>query len=198
MKTDRRVQRTRKLLRDALIELILEKGYDAVTVQEITDRANLGRATFYLHYRDGGKEALLLSTLREVFDDLKSRVGPLTPENLLQSGDDPLRVLPFQHAHDNRDLYRVILLSKQGTAAILNEIRAYLADAICARLDALLTEAPPAVPLPVVANYLAGSMISMIAWWLEQDTPYTADDLAAMFQQLTAPLLQNLMQKNGF
>ncbi len=65
-KPDRRIQRTRQLLHEALITLILEKGYDAITVQDILERANLGRSTFYAHYQD--KEALLLSGFQELFD----------------------------------------------------------------------------------------------------------------------------------
>ncbi|MEZ4667133.1 MAG: helix-turn-helix domain-containing protein [Anaerolineae bacterium] len=60
---DRRRARTRKLMRDSLIALILEKGYDAVTVQDITDRENLGRATFYLHYKNGKERLLMQSSL---------------------------------------------------------------------------------------------------------------------------------------
>src|SRR5271170_3820458 len=105
-KTDRRIQRTRQLLRESLIELILEKGYDAVTVQDITDHANLGRATFYLHYRD--KEELLLQSLKATFDELAARIGPLTP-NTLSELTIPPAILAFQHAAEHRDLYRIML-----------------------------------------------------------------------------------------
>src|SRR5512141_2904590 len=65
-KIDRRVQRTQQLLREALVALILEKGYDAITVQDILDLANMGRSTFYAHYRD--KEDLLLSGFQMLFN----------------------------------------------------------------------------------------------------------------------------------
>ncbi len=67
-KVDRRVNRTRRQLREALFNLILEKGYDAVTVEEITARADVGRTTFYLHYHD--KEDLLMESIGELVDDL--------------------------------------------------------------------------------------------------------------------------------
>ena len=63
-KTDRRIQRTRQALRKALLELNKEKGYDSISVEEITQRANLGRATFYLHYKD--KEDLLVDEFSEI------------------------------------------------------------------------------------------------------------------------------------
>src|SRR5690348_13436851 len=70
-KEDRRKERTRQLLRDALLELISEKGYEAITLQDITDRANVARPTFYLHFKD--KQDLLFSSIREIYDDLVAR-----------------------------------------------------------------------------------------------------------------------------
>ena len=78
-KIDRRIVRTRQLLRDSLMSLILEKGYEAVTVQHITDQANLGRATFYLHYKD--KEELLVISLESLFDELVKTMGPPVVSN---------------------------------------------------------------------------------------------------------------------
>ena len=75
---DRRIQRTRQLLHEALIELIQEKGYEAVTVQDILDRANLGRSTFYLHYRD--KEELLLSGFERLRDEFEAHQLAATPK----------------------------------------------------------------------------------------------------------------------
>ena len=190
---DRRGPRTRRLLRDALIALILEKGYDSVTVQDITDRANLGRATFYLHFKNG-KDQLLMSSLREMFDDLKSRITP--PSTDIPVADMAMRIIPFQHAFENRDLYRVTLLSQQGTAAIVNGIRDYLAGSMRERIDVFVTDRPPLVPLDILANYLAGAMISLISWWLRQDTTYTAEQMADMFRQLSMPTITNVLGLN--
>lgn len=189
-KPDRRIQRTRQLLRDALISLILEKGYDAVTVQEITERANLGRATFYIHYNN--KEELLLSNLHEVFNDLKARFGEPSREQFL-APDQTLRAIPFQHALENRDLYRVTLFSEQGTAAIMRGIREYIANELKTRMEAILAEGEMPLPAEVVANYLAGAMLALIGWWLEHDTPYSPDMMAEMYQQLTLPTLSMML-----
>ncbi len=187
---DRRGPRTRRLLRDALISLILEKGYDSVTVQDITDRANLGRATFYLHFKQG-KDQLLMTSLREMFDDLKARITP--PSSDIPLGDMALRMIPFQHAFEYRDLYRVTLLSQQGTAAIVNGIREYLAGSLRERIDMAVGERQPLVPLDVLANYLAGAMISLISWWLKQETNYTAEQMADMFRQLSMPTISSVL-----
>src|SRR5688572_15483761 len=71
-KVDRRIQRTRTLLRDALMRLIIRRGYDEITIQDITDEANVARTTFYLHFSD--KDDLLFSTMRDVYEDLFARV----------------------------------------------------------------------------------------------------------------------------
>ncbi|MBZ0285795.1 MAG: TetR/AcrR family transcriptional regulator [Anaerolineae bacterium] len=189
-KPDRRIQRTRQLLRDALISLILEKGYDSVTVQEITERANLGRATFYIHYNN--KEELLLSNLHEVFDDLKTRYGAPSREQFL-APEQALRTIPFVHALENRDLYRVTLFSEQGTAAIMKGIRQYIADEIQTRMEAVASTGKTQLPPEVVANYLAGAMLALIGWWLEHDTPYSADVMADMYYQLTLPTLSMML-----
>ncbi|MBZ0299704.1 MAG: TetR/AcrR family transcriptional regulator, partial [Anaerolineae bacterium] len=147
VKLDRRVVRTRQLLRDALMELILEKGYDAVTVQDITDRANLGRATFYLHYK-GGKEELLLSNLEEIYDDLVARLKPLKREGLRSGPHRPSQVA-FEHAAEHRDLY-LVLLRSQAAATLAQRIRNYLAGVIQQELEVLTSESP--VPLTVIAS----------------------------------------------
>src|SRR5689334_22964558 len=145
IKMDRRKVRTRQMLRSALIALILEKGYDATTVEDITNHANLGRATFYLHYRD--KEELLVSTLQNIFDELVKNLKPISLES------DPTAqaqaLIAFQHAAENRDLYRV-MLSGQGSGSLIRRVREYLSNILRQRIEGLLQQLPPgAMPIPV-------------------------------------------------
>ncbi|NJO84092.1 MAG: TetR/AcrR family transcriptional regulator, partial [Blastochloris sp.] len=109
-RVDRRIQRTRTLLRDALISLILERedegGYDSITIQDITDRANLSRATFYLRFRD--KDDLYLQSVSELYDELVARIPPLSPDDMRSDGVPP-SLAAFRHAAENSDLYRVVL-----------------------------------------------------------------------------------------
>ncbi len=185
-KVDRRIIRTRALLRDALMALILEKGYDAVTVQHITDRANLGRATFYLHYKD--KEELLVKSLESVFDELVETLGPPAVANEL-SGSPVLAV--FVHAQENSDLYRV-LLSGEGSAKLYGRIQAYIANEVMNRLFPILPKERP-FPDDLLANYLAGSLLSLTSWWLENDMPYSADQMTETYRQLTFLGLANFV-----
>src|SRR5689334_7087645 len=102
---DRRARRTRIMLRDALVDLILEKGYEAITIQDITDRADLARATFYLHFKD--KEDLLASSLEELYEELVARTRTLERQGWIP--DPPYSLIAFEHAQENANLYRVLL-----------------------------------------------------------------------------------------
>ena len=183
---DRRVQRTRQLLRDSLMALILENGYDAVTIQDITDRVNLGRATFYLHYRD--KEELLLNSLQEIYDELVATVERDMPGAVLLSDDSHPGLVAFQHAAAHRDLYRV-MLSGQAAAKIEHRIRDYLAEVIKRRIVSIVPEQKLPVPVDLIAQHCAGSMLALIEWWLDHDLPYTVEYMAQMSRRLTGQML---------
>ena len=99
-KIDRRVQRTRELLQHSLLSLILERGYESLVIQDITDHANLSRAAFYLHYRD--KEELLWASVEEVFSELLE----IAPENM---PDENPYIALFNHVAERPRLYRVIV-----------------------------------------------------------------------------------------
>src|SRR5437867_3441719 len=116
-KIDRRVQRTRQLLQDALMAMMIEKGYEATTVQDIIDRANLGRATFYAHFAD--KETLLASRL----EDLRAMLA------LRQQAGGVLgfSLAMFEHARGHLSLYAAIVAKESG-AFVLQRIHRTIAD----------------------------------------------------------------------
>src|SRR5438067_9701914 len=101
-RVDPRVVRTQQMLRDALIALILEKGYDAITIQDITDKAGLRRATFYLHYKD--KEELLFAILGETFDELVCKIDQLRMQLITPEAEMAMHLIIFKHAQENADL----------------------------------------------------------------------------------------------
>jgi AcrR family transcriptional regulator len=181
-KVDRRVQRTRQLLSEAMQALILEQGYEATTVLEITERANLGRATFYLHYKD--KEDLLLSSLEGVFDDLVRCLEASSSKNWRLIGQGAID-LAFEHAAEHADLYRIIF-SGHGAWSISKRIRDYIASYTHKVIEKAQAEAGivPRLPPEVPANYIAASLLGMIAWWLERDMPIPAEEMAETFRLL--------------
>jgi AcrR family transcriptional regulator len=180
-KLDRRVVRTRQLLRDALMELILEKGYDAVTVQDITDRANLGRATLYVHFDD--KDDLLLQSLTEIFDQLVTETGIQPVPMGMEAERPPLTLVIFRHAAQNKALYRVMFRAS-GATALVRRVRVYMAD-ICRQiiLSAIVPEKLP-IPLEILVQHMVGSLIALLEWWLENDLPYPPETMSDMFRRL--------------
>lgn len=181
-KTDRRVNRTRRQLRDALMSLILERGYSAITVEDITRRADLGRTTFYLHFKD--KDELLVESLEAIAEDLKVQVEQLADQGFEEKRSRPHPVaVAFRHAEKNRDLYRIILKGEGGSQAA-SRIRDIIHEAAVdffARRMASLVDGSPEVPGDVVAGYFASAMLGFITWWLEKDLPYSGDEAADLF-----------------
>src|SRR5512143_2861729 len=155
---DRRTQRTRRTLSNALIALIQEKRYEAITVQDICDRANVGRSTFYAHYQD--KDELLTSNFQEVMQslgsDLQQREGqllfPVTPL--------------FQHVKEHQHLYTA-LARGGGFNVLLRAGQQQWHTHIQTHLATLLTD-KPAIPLEVITTYLAGVLQTLLLWWLER------------------------------
>src|SRR5215204_4599905 len=102
-KDDRRSRRTRQLLGDALVELMLEKHFESITVQDILDRADVGRSTFYAHYTD--KESLLMSEIEHVIHDLE--------EYATEAGNAHHGLLPslglFRHVKEQRRLMQAFV-----------------------------------------------------------------------------------------
>jgi AcrR family transcriptional regulator len=169
------------MLRDALVALILEKGYDSITINDITEKAGLRRATFYLHYKD--KEELVLSMLMEVFDALVTQIETLDIPLFSRECEKAVHLIIFQHAAENADLYRSIIAGS-GAMTIVRYVREYLAREIRANLE-LLPERELPLPVDVIANYLATVKLNMALWWLEAGMPYSAEEMAEMCTQLT-------------
>src|SRR6266545_7997143 len=118
-KSDRRVQRTRELLQKTLIELISERGYDAITIQDIVDRANVGRTTFYVHY--SSKEKLFMSCHKAIVSELHS-LHPRSREELLSPEAPPGMTSAYRHLLDARALLYRIFQGKDSLL-ILRRIR---------------------------------------------------------------------------
>jgi AcrR family transcriptional regulator len=178
---DRRVQRTRQLLRDALFALIIERGYEGIAIGDITERANLGRTTFYLHYQD--KEELLKASVKVLLQELQLAVSPRAEETcsyLIQS----TRI--FQHVAQQQQLYRV-LLSEVGPAHIGDLMRNYFAELYQRHiLEALSPEKRSPLQEELIAAHAAGSLFGLIVWWLNHDASLSAEKMGEIYWQLMA------------
>ncbi|GAC1554408.1 MAG: TetR/AcrR family transcriptional regulator [Ktedonobacteraceae bacterium] len=170
---DRRIKRTQQLLAKALIVLTLEKGYEAVTIRDLTERADVGYATFFRHYQS--KDALLRDVSDVVLADLKSLL-PGSPSVDVEAVGVPL----FHYVQEHANIIHVLLRSR-GTSSLVQHIIEITSQ------DVLKENKPlegSIVPVEIGAYHLINSSISLIQWWLEHDMPYPPERMGAIFHAL--------------
>lgn len=175
--TDRRVRKTRRQLQQALVDLVAERPYDDLTIEAITERADVARATFYSHFKD--KDGLLESVATQLIEDL---VGELVPRVSTKERVDGQAVLGmYRHAARNRGLYRT-LLAGAGDGRPLGQVTELLTAAVTANFQSRIDHfgATPRVPLPIMARAWVGSHLSLVSWWLAAPREYTAEQMALM------------------
>lgn len=182
--TDRRILRTRNTLRAALLELIAEGGYERLSVHDITERAGIGRATFYLHYTD--KELLLLDAIEHIVAELTEQMTEVASVPLPQRAQAMAERM-FTHMEENKAIYRA-LMSENGVASLPLRVRNLTATAIARDLS---TAFPPLASAPArleaLAQHTAGALLALAEWWLRNDCPENATEMAKLHVQLTAP-----------
>ena len=171
--------------------LVLEKRYDKITVQEIIDRADVGRATFYAHFQD--KDDLLVQGLALFSDELNAHLEASEHE-----GEETEHVLHsltfFRHADMHHDLYKAVQ-EGGGWDIIMEAGRRRLTEDIQNHLGKWFTDEIPAdLPLPVVTSFLAGAMLSVLMWWLDAGRPVPPEEINAMFQQMAMTGVENLLR----
>lgn len=179
-KLDRRERRTRQLLSEALIGLMQEKRYDAITVQDLIDRADVGRSTFYAHYRD--KEDLLVTEFQATLGQQLGQIG---------EGSEAGQIIPslklFRHFQEHHRLYQALVRGR-GLETLYRAGRGYLIQIIERRIVQLAGNAQELrVPLPVLSDYLAGSLLNLTHWWFDNHMPYPPERMDEIFQRLVMP-----------
>lgn len=185
-KVDRRIVRTRQLLRGALLTLIRERGFDALTVQDIADRATLNRATFYLHYAD--KYDLLTQIVRETLDEVAALRPPLNPQNPDQADPERLQqffIGLFTHVMANAEFYRV-MISPGGVAGVTSEIHDSMFRVGMRWLNRAGVKSWR-IPPDVIISALSGAYIGMVRWAVNQPTLPSPELMAMRFMNLVVP-----------
>jgi AcrR family transcriptional regulator len=188
-KKDRRVLRTEQLLRAAMLALIEEKGFEALSVQEIADRANVGRATFYAHFDN--KEDLLASG----FDGLRATLKECQRKALTGKGRAEERVFAFSHevfahASEYRDVFQV-MAGKESGAVVQQLLHKILLDLIRDEVKAVAWRAnADSVPVEALARFMAGALLGVLMWWLTAKTRLAVEDINRIFRRLAIPTLK--------
>ena len=165
---DRRVRRTRALLLSALLSLVQEKGYDRITIQDILDRADVGRSTFYAHYRD--KDELLGTGLRELGLMLeKAQAADLPPTAKAHERIIAFSLAMFEHADEYRLVFQATRSSQAGSI-IRNQLYRTVTKLIERELKKQLRGAStaPGIPADLLVHYVASVFICVLNWSLEQ------------------------------
>jgi len=177
---DRRSQRTRQLLSAAFVQLMREKGYSAITVSDLIERANIGRSTFYSHYRD--KDDLFVHELDRVIAVLSSGV----------QNQDEMPFFPslglFRHVREQYELYKALVWTP-GIDLLIKHLQKSLSQRIEQGLQKNETNSD--IPLPILANFISSSFLTLLKWWLENKMIYSAEEMDAMFRKLTIAAGEN-------
>ncbi len=180
-KVDPRIIRTQNLLRSALLVLISQKGYDAITVQDITEQATLNRSTFYLHYQD--KEDLMQTMIKEVFVEIQDipRQKPQQESNVTYI--ERLYTHLFQHVYQHQDFYKVIF-QERSVASFTQQIQTHIEE-LGLKWMAVRRWEQVQIPPELFISFIGSGFMGMIRWWISNDYPYPPDYMAQKFMRLT-------------
>lgn len=181
MTEDRRVRRTQKLLGDALIEVVLEKGYKNTTIQDVTEAADIGYRTYFRHYN--GLDELLISVAQDRLDTFYSALDLPLPGQLME---DPVEFFHelggtiFDHIQHNEESFRFLLLDDSSTF-VLDPIM----KQACEKIEIFLKSLPQEnIPADVAANHIITAAFALMRWWLENDLKHRPQKMGQIFTDL--------------
>jgi AcrR family transcriptional regulator len=173
---DRRVQRTRDALREAMMALMLENGWDGIDVQTLCDRANIGRSTFYQHYDN--KEALLKASFAVLRDGLLAGAEVSTR----QSGKLGFVAGLIAHVYEAQDVFRALIGRRSGNY-VQDRFRELLVELVRAELPQKNWQTD------AKAHYLGGALFELLAWWLGRNQQQKPHEIEELFHQWSEVVL---------
>lgn len=181
-KEDRRTRRTRQLLRDALLSLLKEKRYVDISVQDIIERADIARSTFYVHYID--KDDLLVGKWGVFASNLGHQATLMVHEEKTSESIFPTRVW-FQHIQAQNNILKLIAKDSAIDLAMktLHEI---LRNDVQAKVGKHL-QSNDSIPYSLVVEYMANALMTLIKWWIKHDMSYSPQHMDDLFQKLVMP-----------
>jgi AcrR family transcriptional regulator len=188
MTEDRRTLKTRKALSTALVSLMREKNYEAISVQEILDRADIGRSTFYTHYRD--KNELLvdgLQGLREFLQEAQKSAASASKHSYERVIGFSLAM--FEHVHEHKDVFHS-LIDGHGWAIVSKNLEEIIVQLMKREAKPLYNKTSASgVPFDLFIDFLGATFIAVISWWAQYKNPISAKEINALFRALVIPTL---------
>lgn len=185
---DRRIQKTRQGLQEALLTLLKEKSLEEIDIKEITDTANTARVTFYRHY--GTKEELLIDTIEMIYQEFESTFTVLTAEQTLDFNATPPSQSLFELLNTDRAFYKK-LFTGSASAIIQRRMRHYIVQEVTKMFGANPKYAN--LPLFLIGNHIASVNIGNIMWWLADDLPYSPQYMATITHRIAMLGVMNLV-----
>ncbi len=188
----RPIQKSRRLLHQALISLIQEKKYEAITVQRILDRAGVGRSTFYMHFRD--KDELLImgfEHLREMLHNIQMR----TPTTAAESYEKVIgfSLAMFEHNYEYRNEWKALSGSQAGVI-VRQSIQEMIGNLIKEEFKAEFQKRKKSdseIPFELFVHYLASTFMSVTSWWLNSKNPLPPNAVNDIYRALVVPSLKS-------
>ena len=188
VQTDLRIRRTHKFLQEAMIELVTEKGFEAITVGDIAERAMINRATFYRHYQD--KYDLVARIFEETVNHLVENMKPFHKETAKSEMGNPpeIWIQFFEHVAEHARLYRA-LLGKNGSPWFAARVREHIIkimleqEKMWKRRMKPSQQIEPAMPQELPGTQLSHVLIGTIVWWLESEMSSTPRQMASWFHR---------------
>lgn len=190
-KPDRRIEKTRTAIYQALSDLLQEKKYANITIQEIIDRANVGRTTFYQHFTD--KDTLLSSCIETIFESFSEHLTEQVPP------EHESRLIPvaelFTHIQENSRLINGILMSDSGEL-LFDKFKSYWSQKIKPYLlEHLPKGQQPKVPIDILTNYVTSTLIELLRWWIKSDRKYTPEQMEQYLFALILPSVSSILRE---
>jgi AcrR family transcriptional regulator len=184
---DRRIQKTQNLLHEALASLIREKPYDSIVVKEILDRANVGRSTFYTHFRD--KDDLLVSGIHDMLQSVPATGFPPSGKKYERLIRFSLPI--FEHIHQHRHTGAAKMGTK-GRAVLHEHLQQVLSELIADDVKKLFQgrrKTAEQIPSDLFVQYVASTFILVLNWWVESNSPLSPREVNDLFRALILPTL---------
>jgi AcrR family transcriptional regulator len=184
---DRRVQRTRSLLHEALVTLLHQQSYEKIAVQDILDQANIGRSTFYTHFRD--KDDLLIEGLRDIIRSIETVKSPSStkwPEALIWFS------LPgSEHVEERRRASR-LKIGPHWRMVLHQQLQRILVEAITRQVKQCTVAHRKSfgqIPSELLVEHIASTFTLVLNWWVEQKEPFSSREADLLFRSLILPVL---------
>ncbi|MBV7505759.1 TetR/AcrR family transcriptional regulator [Bacillus sp. sid0103] len=184
--TDKRILRTKRLIRDALTELMEEKGFEGITVRDLTEKAGINRGTFYLHYHD--KFDLLEQSEAEILNEMKKIALEINPTDFMNFNSEnepfPFIVNLFEFFHENSSFMKVILGPK-GDASFQGKMKDFIKETFYNNIMSKINRENMLVPVDDLFAYVSSAHLGVIQHWLESGMEKSPQEMAMILSRIT-------------